>query len=220
MKLAVDYGRKRCGYAIGEMTPAKAGVTDPEGILRIVRDMKPDAVILGLPLSMSGRYSCQTFEVLEFADKLKKMGFDVFLVDERLTTKMAHDILKESRGNTAVDAVSASLIFESFVENPGASYKIPKELPKVEMNEEIRGKKVLILNVPDPSVLDRVEAEELDVLQRDPYFAYLFKKRVRFVERFEEFLKGPYDTVIACSDDFDEDLLEDGGKAVILECPI
>ncbi len=213
MIIAVDFGDRRCGYAIGEGYVSEVGVVETRKLMDFLVSSKPDEVVFGLPLSMSGRYSCQTFKVVERAHEVKmRLGVRVFLVDERLSTKMAHDILRRTRGNTPVDAVSASLILENFLSSPSSSYPIPDEIPRVRI-EPIRAGSVLIHEVPDPGVLDYVESEELDVLQSDPYTAYLFKKRVRFVERFERFLKGGYDIIVTwrASEDL-EDLLAENGK--------
>ncbi len=215
MILAVDFGKKRCGYAYGEIQPSSMGVTSKRGIEKLAADLKPSIIVVGLPLSMSGRYSCQTFESIDFAKRLKDRGFDVRMVDERLSTKIAHEILRRSRSSKPVDAISASLIFENFMKNPDAALKIPDDLPKVDL-EHVTGKRVLVHNIPDVSVLDRIEAQEIDVLQEDPYVAYLFKKRVNFVERFEEFLRGDYDIIITSNPERVENLLSDGGKIV---CP-
>ena len=195
MILAIDYGKKRCGYAYGEIFPSKLGVASPSEVLEILEELKPEVVVVGLPLSMSGRYSCQTFEVMEFAEKIHNLGFKVRLVDERLTTKTAHEILRSTGGNSPVDAVSASIIFEVYSKNPDSSYEIPEYLPRVDV-EEIEAESVLLYNVPDPGTLERLKADRIEVLQEDPYIAYLFKKKVRFVERDIEMLKGPYDVCL------------------------
>ncbi len=215
MIFAVDFGKKRCGYAYGEVQPSAIGVTSKKGIERMVSELKPSVIVVGLPLSMSGRYSCQTFESIDFAKKLKDMGFDVQMVDERLSTKMAHEILRKSKSGKPVDAISASLIFENFVKNPDVALKIPDDLPKFDI-DHVRGKRILIHNIPDVSVLNKVQAQEIDVLQEDPYIAYVFKKRVRFVERFEEFLKGDYDIIITTDPERVKKLLSSDGRIV---CP-
>ena len=91
-----------------------------------------------------------------------------------------------------MDAVSASLIFETYSKNPESAYEIPDELPKVNL-DIIEAESALVYNVPDPGVLEKLKADRIEVLQEDPYIAYLFKKRVRFVERDPEMLKGPYE---------------------------
>jgi putative Holliday junction resolvase len=199
MILAIDYGKKRCGYAYGEISPAKIGVKSPKETVQLVKDLKPDVIVVGLPLSMSGRYSCQTFEVMKFVEKLLKYDSNIKLVDERLSTKMAHEMLKMTRNNTPVDAVSASILLDTFVRNPNASYSVPKKLAKIKP-VKITGENVLVFNVPNPNVLNLIQAEEIKVFQEDPYIAYLFKKNVEFVERDLNMLDEEYDVIVTCED--------------------
>ncbi len=214
MKVAVDYGSKRCGVAWGKEFPSRKDVVSRKDLLPFLKDLSPSLVIFGLPLSMSGRYSCQTFEAIKLAEKVRfSLRVPVYLVDERLSTKMAHDILKKTGSSTPVDAVSASLIFESFSKNPEGAYMVYDEVPKVEI-PDIAGDAVLIHEVPDTSVLEHIHAERLDVLQSDPYVAYLFKKKVRFVERFEDFLEGDYDIILTTNPGRVRDLLSGDGRLI------
>ncbi len=214
MIIAIDYGKKRCGYAAGVMFPSKVGVVDREKLFTFLKDLNPEKIVFGLPFSMSGRYSCQTFEVIEVAQSVfKKLKKPVFLVDERLSTKMAHSILKESKGKIAVDAVSASILFENFINSPTNLYRIREEIPRVSI-ERIEADSVLVHNVEDPTILDNINARKLDVMEYDPYIAYLFKKRVRFVERFERFLEGKYDVIVTPEPEKVKELLKDGGRII------
>ena len=214
MIVAIDYGKKRCGYASGVMFPSKIGVVDREKLFAFLKDLNPEKIIFGLPFSMSGRYSCQTFEVVEVAETIfKKLKKPVFLVDERLSTKMAHLILKESKGKMAVDAVSASILFENFVNSPINVYRIREDVPRISVGC-IEADSVLVHNVEDPTILDNINAKTLDVMEYDPYIAYLFKKRVRFVERFERFLEGKYDVIITPEPKKVKELLKDGGRII------
>ncbi len=220
MIVSVDYGQKRCGVAWGESNPSSSTVVPKEELAEFLRELKPDVLVFGLPLSMSGRYSCQTFTVIEFAEKVRfSLGkIPVFLVDERLSTKMAHSILKETKSNVSVDAVSASLILENYLRNPEAAFMMYDELPKLTI-PKISAESVLIHEVCDPGVLDSIEAKRLDVLQSDPYVAYLFKKRVRFVERMEQFLEGDYDIILSSKPDRVKDLLKRNGEMIRVKCP-
>ncbi len=217
MVIAIDYGEKRCGYAFGKNGILKSGVVETGNLLDFLSSLDFETLVFGLPLSMSGRYSCQTFRVLEVAEKVKnELKTRVFLVDERLSTKMAHEILKSTRGSTPVDAVSASLILDGFLKNPTASYSIPDTIPKVILSP-LEADSVLVHEVPDPDVLNFISSSRIDVLQSDPYIAYLFKKRVRFVERFERFLEGEYDIILTwkAKEELFE-LLKEGGELVKL----
>jgi putative Holliday junction resolvase len=100
--LALDYGSARCGCAISD--PDGILVTPIEPVLRagtkagigqiaaLVREREVGAVVVGLPLSLSGNETGQTAETREFTERLsKRLGDEipVELYDERLTTQLA-----------------------------------------------------------------------------------------------------------------------------------
>jgi putative Holliday junction resolvase len=60
-------------------------------LLALVRELEPERVIVGLPLSLSGGDSAQTREARAFASVLGKRldGVPVELYDERFTTRLA-----------------------------------------------------------------------------------------------------------------------------------
>jgi putative holliday junction resolvase len=98
--LALDYGRVRCGCAISDPTGV---VASPIEALRapatrrglahlrtLVRDLGVERVVVGLPLSLSGRDSAQTTETRAFAARLEQeLPVPVELYDERFTTRLA-----------------------------------------------------------------------------------------------------------------------------------
>jgi putative holliday junction resolvase len=100
--LALDYGSARCGCAISD--PDGILVTPIEPVLRagtkagigqiaaLVREREVGAVVVGLPLALSGNETAQTAETREFTARLvKRLGDQVAveLYDERLTTQLA-----------------------------------------------------------------------------------------------------------------------------------
>jgi putative Holliday junction resolvase len=100
--LALDYGSARCGCAVSD--PDGIVVTPIEPVLRagtkagigqiaaIVREREIGTVVVGLPLSLSGRETGQTAETREFIARLaKRLGDEVpvEIYDERLTTQLA-----------------------------------------------------------------------------------------------------------------------------------
>src|ERR1700733_14916272 len=97
--LALDYGRARCGCAVSDPTgvlgsPIEA-VRSPmtrRGFARLrtlVRELDIETVVVGLPVSLSGRDSAQTTETREFAERLAG-GLPVpgGLYDERVPTRV------------------------------------------------------------------------------------------------------------------------------------
>ncbi|HZH55229.1 MAG TPA: Holliday junction resolvase RuvX [Sphingobacteriaceae bacterium] len=130
--MAFDYGTKRIGVA----------VTDPLQIIaNALTTVHPDEVwnflakyleqepvakfIVGLPLQMDGTPSQSSSHVVGFVRKLKKTypQIPVETMDERFTSKMATASIlasganrKQRRDKSLVDAVSATLILQSYME--------------------------------------------------------------------------------------------------------
>ncbi len=122
-RLAVDVGSARIGLAISEGTlalPLETLVADAQAIARIQeiatsRDV--DVVYVGLPLNLKGEFTVSTTKAIEFAQLLENVGLVVRMIDERLTSKSAQNMLqkagkkvKESR--EYIDAQAAALILD------------------------------------------------------------------------------------------------------------
>ncbi|WP_156105036.1 RuvX/YqgF family protein [Thermotoga sp. Mc24] len=204
--VAVDYGEKKCGVAFGEILPQKSLVIPTKNLNGFIKKLKPDRIIFGLPLSMSGRYTQQTFKTVAVAFKFSK-EYETYLCDERLTTKIGERISKRD------DAVSAALIFQSFSENPSACEKITDPRRKVNLTLEKTDGEVLLYEFPDPS-LD-IEAREVDVVTKNPVLAYFYSKKGYFVER--ELREKKYDLIVSgrnCSEL--KKYLKENGRLVCL----
>ena len=93
-----------------------------EEVKRIVQELEIDAIVLGFPKNMNNTIGPKGELSLEFQKKLKEnLTIPVYLQDERLTTKSAHDVLIE--GNVSrqdrkkvVDAVAATFILQSYLD--------------------------------------------------------------------------------------------------------
>ena len=130
--LALDYGSARCGCAISD--PTGTIVTPIEAVLRpgtkggmarlreIVATRRPELVLVGLPLSLSGTDTDQTREAREFAQRLSdalaqgEQGVPVELYDERFTTRLAQrDGGGAGRPRSSEDSRAAAHLLESWL---------------------------------------------------------------------------------------------------------
>ena len=131
--IGLDVGLRRIGIALSD----PLGITaqglptlwrkhmkaDLAELSRIARDHEAAAFVVGHPLHMSGRESRQGHIVQEFAERLReRSGLPVTLWDERLTTVVANQVLRESgigleKRNKAVDQLSAVLILQSYLDS-------------------------------------------------------------------------------------------------------
>jgi len=132
--LAIDYGTKRTGLAICD---AAETISSPltvlhgqKGLLKKISDIVEaedvGAVVVGLPLNMTGTESAQTNLARKFAEKLKgQLSVPVHLQDERLSSfgaeeKLAPAEFTRRKRKKRIDAVAAAEILEAFLEQQTA----------------------------------------------------------------------------------------------------
>lgn len=130
--LSLDYGEKRIGVAIGNSelktsTPVKpVKNTDKKSLLanlkEIIDEYEVTFVVMGFPLNMDGSESLMSKRVNKFKNLIKtETGLEVKLIDERLTSFEAKEMLKTSRGDIRkskdlIDSVSAHIILTEYLE--------------------------------------------------------------------------------------------------------
>ncbi len=132
-RLAVDVGSVRVGLAISEgslalpMESLAADEATVSRILEIAEQKSVQVVYVGLPLNLRGDHTPSTRKCLDFAGKLAESGLTVRMIDERLTTKSAQQMLqktgkkvKESRGY--IDAQAAALILDFALQSERSEY--------------------------------------------------------------------------------------------------
>jgi putative holliday junction resolvase len=105
--LGVDYGERRVGLAISDPTATiaqplptlkrRAGKRPPiSKILEIVDAHEVAAIVVGLPLALSGDDTDWTRTVRSFAETLEtRAGIPVTLLDERMTSVVAERSVRE-----------------------------------------------------------------------------------------------------------------------------
>ena len=131
--LALDYGTKRVGVAVTDPSQLIASplttVATPElltWLRQYVAAEGVEALIVGLPRHLDGGPTDTTPHVVGLVRTLKKQFPDlpVHTVDERFTTKMAHQTMragglgrKARQDKAMVDKISAAIILQSFMES-------------------------------------------------------------------------------------------------------
>lgn len=121
-RLGFDVGQARTGVAVssddGIFASPIGNITTPEAALALVFEYSPIELYVGLPLSLSGANTKSTDRALEFAEKLEELTkIDVRMIDERLTTSTAQNLMRAAGKNTkqarsSIDAAAATLILE------------------------------------------------------------------------------------------------------------
>ncbi len=135
--MALDLGERRIGLAVsyGEGTPVlPAGhlvrgnlQADISQVLEQAQRRGIDALVVGLPLTLSGEVGIQARRAQGFVRAVRKRAsLPVYTVDETFTTVEAEGLLREggsqpSRDRGTVDSVAAALILQRFLDHQGQS---------------------------------------------------------------------------------------------------
>ena len=125
--LSIDWGSKRIGLALGDahlklVIPLKPIDNDGkvfDKILERVRQHKVDLILLGLPLTPSGREGQRALEVREFAKRLQELlpkNVALEFWDERYTTEEALR-LAGNKKKEFKDSLSAYVILNEFFDS-------------------------------------------------------------------------------------------------------
>lgn len=133
--LGIDFGLKRIGLAIGQHITGTAspletlqlGTSAPRVNLLdpIIRQWKPDAIVIGYPLHADQSESELSNVIKHFAENLKAhSGLPVYLEDEYLSSHEAQNLLREQRQSghkprknqkTDIDKLAAVLILQRWL---------------------------------------------------------------------------------------------------------
>ncbi|MEO7243876.1 MAG: Holliday junction resolvase RuvX [Rubrivivax sp.] len=118
--LAFDYGTRRVGVAVGGTRPDRAtplqtvaceGARRFAAIEALIREWRPDALIVGVPFHPDGAPHDNTARARRFAHQVHgRFALPVHEVDERWTTTAAR-----ADGAADLDAAAAALILEQFL---------------------------------------------------------------------------------------------------------
>lgn len=135
--LGLDIGERRIGIAVSDpegrvATPLKViAPASPEQarslLARTVEEYEPDAIVVGVPVTLSGEDGPQARWTRDTGERLSRdLGVPVRYWDERLTSAEARRLMaegglsqKEMRGR--IDMVAAALVLQSFLDAGGGS---------------------------------------------------------------------------------------------------
>ena len=144
--LGLDYGTKTVGVAISD--PLLLTAQEFETITRerasalrhtlvrikeICEEYQVDKIILGYPRNMDDTEGFRCQDTLEFKKLLeKRVDIPIELVDERLTTVYADEILEESgvaksERKKYIDQIAAAIILQDYLDNDNKVTGVLKE---------------------------------------------------------------------------------------------
>ena len=132
--LAIDYGQKRTGIAVsdtgGSMAfPRKTLYMNTraaffEELVALLAAEAPDAVVIGLPITLEGTDSLTTRQARNFARSLaRRTPLPLFWMEEALSSYEAERDLRAAgrsaaKGRAVLDQQAAVRILQSFLDQP------------------------------------------------------------------------------------------------------
>lgn len=122
-RLGIDVGSARIGVAISEGSlalPLESIPADSNAVARVVdfaTSRGVEIIYVGLPMNLRGEFTQSTHSAVAFAELLGNAGLTVRMIDERLTTRSAQQLLQKSgkrvkESREYIDAQAAALILE------------------------------------------------------------------------------------------------------------
>ena len=132
--LGLDLGNRTCGIAVSDSLGMIAtGVEtyrfkeqDLKTLLSYIESVATERsikdIVLGLPKNMDGTLGFQSEYVLTFKKMLEEIGFNTYLMDERLSTVQVNKIMIEAdlsrnKRKQQVDKLAAVVILQSFLDS-------------------------------------------------------------------------------------------------------
>lgn len=132
--LAIDFGDKRVGIARGDTDtflsrPYK--IIENKGmdfliseIKNIIKEANINLIILGYPLSLSGKITSQTEKIDNFYNFLKNnLDLKIIKVNEQLSSRQAKNILNSDAISGRVDDIAAMIFLDSFLDSIKKDYE-------------------------------------------------------------------------------------------------
>ncbi|BAU50037.1 putative Holliday junction resolvase [Sulfurifustis variabilis] len=129
--LGFDFGKKDTGVAVGSrhtrlaeplaVLRSQGAEPDWAALDRVVREWRPEGLVVGLPLNMDGSESPMTRATRAFGTRLAaRYNLPVHWVDERLSSRVATDTLLEAgvplkRHKKRIDKIAAQTILQAFL---------------------------------------------------------------------------------------------------------
>jgi len=127
--LAFDFGTKHIGVAVGQtitrtssplivLNVAREGKEIWNTISSLIDEWKPDQLLVGKPLNMDGTPSEMMKKVDPFFKKLQKISsIPCELVDERLTSFEAKQLMHVDSNDDRIDDLAAKIFLDNWIEH-------------------------------------------------------------------------------------------------------
>ncbi len=130
--MGIDFGLARIGIALSDDTKflatpfetykRKGEEQDLNHLVEIIKTKNIDEIVCGLPMNMAGVEQEIAIKTREFMANLQqKYAINIVFEDERLSSLMAEEMLKETekdwkKRKEKLDAVAASIILQDYLD--------------------------------------------------------------------------------------------------------
>lgn len=130
--MAIDFGERRLGIAVGS---TETGMAFPRpwidtqiqkdihaGLGQLIREEKPQALLLGMPLRTDGKPSEKAEAVQKFAEELQVFQLPIHFRDEAFTSVVAKERTKHLKTKTKkqekgrIDSAAACLLLQEHLD--------------------------------------------------------------------------------------------------------
>ena len=127
--LAFDFGTQYIGVAVGQtitktssplivINVAREGAEIWKTISNLIDEWKPDQLLVGKPLNMDGTSSDMMKKIDPFFQKLQKISnIPCELVDERLTSFEAKQLMQKDSKDDRIDDLAAKISLDNWIEH-------------------------------------------------------------------------------------------------------
>ena len=127
--LAFDFVTQYIGIAVGQtitktsspltvLNVAHEGKEIWNTISNIIAEWQPDQLLVGMPLNMDGSPSNMMKKIDPFFKKLQKISkIPCELVDERLTSFEANQLMHKNSKDDRIDDLAAKIFLDNWIEN-------------------------------------------------------------------------------------------------------
>lgn len=155
--------------------------------------------VIGLPISMSGRYSSQTFNAIDFGVNIKKnYNSKVYFIDERMTSQVQFSETKGKVNSKKVkqhkDVNAGVIILNKYFENKNSAVELIFEEPSdIKLNNSC--KEILIKDVCYDT--EYLKDKNFFVYAKNPYvFWYYFSRGIKSTTILSDF-ENNFDCIIS-----------------------
>jgi len=137
--LGVDFGEVRTGLAVSDQLGMMAhgiGTVKTGGFKNLIAVIKEkiaeydiNLIVMGDPINMNGTIGEKSANVSALAERMRaELDIEVKLIDERLTTASAHEILNFTdiggkKRKSVIDTLSAEIILQNYLDSNRSTSK-------------------------------------------------------------------------------------------------